>query len=109
MKQELTMKGLKEGHDSKTGEFVPGLDAINKDVQEQKIELNNMLISNGYTPQDPTALKLAREAYKRVLYKIAVLEKIKKTNIKLASTNYIDMAIARAKTEFDHYFESLFL
>ena len=74
-----------------------------------KDTLSYMLKQNGYQPQTLSALRLANEAYKRALIKIAALERMKKFNIKVASINYIDIEIARIKTEFDCYFNYLFL
>ncbi len=112
-------KQIEEGYTSAKGKRVPGI----KDLDEKSIEIKNNLKTIIEQNQAELAqsgmdietllprLRLAYTAYNRALFKIASLEKMKKHNVKFASVNnvdYLDLQIAKAKTEFDHYFNSLF-
>jgi hypothetical protein len=98
-----------EGYNNKKGKFIPGIKDIDNQMKEINKELNDILKENNYTSKDPSALRLAREAYRRAITKIASLERFKAHNIKIASNINIDLKIAKIKVDFDRYFESLFL
>ncbi len=94
----------------------PGIEELKLKDKGIAAVLNKMLVDSGFPEQEilplQKSLKLVREAYNRVVIKIAALEKMKKHNVKFSSVNnidYIDLQIARVKTEFDNYFNSLFL
>ncbi len=95
--------------------WVPGLDEAKANIESLYKSLGEILEQNGKKPPRGSALavalKMSHAAYKRALIKIAALERMKKVNIKVASIghiDYIDIEIARVKTEFDRYFNSLF-
>lgn len=93
----------------KSGKRVPGINDVNKEMEKVKATLAAILEESGYQPQNPSALRLASEEYRRAMSKIASLERMKKLSMKVASVDYVSIEIARIKTEFDCYFNSLFL
>jgi len=105
-------KNTLEGKTTQKGTPVPGIPQLKEKTQEINDNLKQICMDNNVSPEKIKAMRLASEAYKRSLLKIASLEKMKKHSMKFASTDYvdyIDLQIARVKTEFDHYFNSLFL
>ncbi len=88
--------------------WVDGISDLKKKVIEVNKNLENMAIEQGLPKDRVNALRLAHAAYKRALIKIAALKRMKKLNIKVASINYINMAINKIEMDFDRYFNSLF-
>jgi hypothetical protein len=87
---------------------------VNNDLKAILLDPENQigLEEAGFDTKDLIKrLKLARKAYDRAMFKIAALEEMKKHNVKFASVNnidYLDLQIAKVKTDFDNYFRSLF-
>lgn len=117
-KRQLRKKQIEDGYVSDKGVTVKGIKQYEEESQEIKANLKKMIEDySGELAQNNIdvdtllpRLRLASEEYRRVLVKIASLEHMKKMKFASAGyTDYIDIQIARIKTEFDRYFESLFV
>ena len=98
----------KEAYWDKKNKRYLNINELDKKIEVYRGILSQTLKQRGYSSQSISALRLAHIAYERMLFKLSSLEKIRITNIKVSSTDYINKAISNIVRDFDYSLDTLF-